>query len=106
MRIFLLIIGVVFAALGLGLTGYSWYAASTSHQIVNGAAYSGPFFIIVGAWRIIAAGMTGATSALRIIAVVIGFGAGYANGQALKAAFPNDTVIEAESKTTTTTPNN
>jgi hypothetical protein len=104
MKILMFIIGAVFALAGLGLTGYVWYAASAEGHIYADLAYPGPFLLIVGAWRILASGMAAAPSALRIVAVLIGIGAGYGNVQVLKAAFPNDHIIASASHPTT--PNN
>jgi hypothetical protein len=95
MKILVFIIGLIFAVLGLGMTGYSWYAANTEHHIIDGLAYAGPFFIVVGAWRILASGMAAAPRVLRIFAVLFGIGAGYANCQVLKAAYPTDVVISS-----------
>jgi hypothetical protein len=97
MKLFILIFGILFACGGLGMTVYSWYAASAQGQIVPGLAYAGPFLLIVGAWRILAAGMASSPRALRIVAVLIGVAAGYGNGAVLKAAFPNDRVIASSS---------
>jgi hypothetical protein len=99
MKIAALILGVVFAVLGVCLTGYSWYAAAANHHIIDGLAYSGPFFVIVGAWRILASGMATPPSLLRIVAVVLGIGAGYGNQQVLKAIYPGDQVISSSPST-------
>jgi hypothetical protein len=96
MKLVILILGVVFLALGLFFTGYSWYVASTDHHIIDGLAYPGPFLIIVGAWRVVSAGMVGAARMLRIAAILVGLAAGWGNAQALKAAYPSDTVVSAD----------
>ncbi len=106
MKIFVLIIGIVFAVAGVGMTIYSWYAASSEGHILNAIAYPGPFLVVVGAWRILASGMAAAPRMLRIVAVLIGIGAGYGNTAALKAAFPNDQVIASSNTTNTTNSNN
>jgi hypothetical protein len=96
MKVINLVLGAIFLVLGLFFTGYSWYAAGTSHHIIDGLAYPGPFLIIVGAWRVISAGVVGAARMLRIVAVLVGLAAGYGNAQVLKAAYPNDTVVSAD----------
>ena len=105
MKIFVLVIGVIFTVIGLGMTGYSWYAASSEGHILDAMAYPGPFLIIVGGWRILASAMASAPRLMRIVAVVLGFGAGYLNAAALKTAFPNDQVIASSNTTTTNTTN-
>jgi len=93
MKIFTLILGVVFGVFGLGLTVYGWYVASAQGRIVDGLAYSGPFLLIVGFWRAVSAGMASVPSVLRLVAVGIGIGAGFGNTAAMKAAFPGDQII-------------
>jgi hypothetical protein len=97
MKIFALILGLVFGVLGLGLTAYGWYVASAQGRIVDGLAYTGPFLLVVGVWRAVSAGMAGVPSLLRIVAVGIGIGAGFGNTAALKAIFPSDQIISTQS---------
>ncbi len=94
MKILMLIIGLVFAVLGLGLTAQSWYAASAQGKIIEGLAYSGPFLLIVGIWRTFASlSAIRPPTVFRLIAVGIGIAAGYGNTSVLKAAYPADQEI-------------
>ena len=96
MKIFLLIIGLVFTALGLWLTGQSWYAASVEGRIVEGLAYSGPVFLVIGVWRIFSSlAAIRPPSIFRIIAVGVGIAAGFGNTSALKAVYPADQDISS-----------
>jgi len=98
MKIFLFILGTIFAVAGLGLTIYSWYVAKSASRIYDGFAYSGPFLLIVGIWRVFSSSMASSPPAIfRIFAVGIGIAAGFGNTTALKAAFPADQEISTNS---------
>jgi len=98
MKIVAFIIGVIMTVVGVGLTGYSWYAATSEGKIIDGLAYAGPFFLVVGLWRTLSAATASAPPALfRILAVGIGIAAGFGNTSAMKAIFPNDQLISSTS---------
>jgi hypothetical protein len=98
MKFFLLILGVVFGVLGVGFTGYGWYVAGAQGRIFDGLTYSGPFLLIVGAWRVFSSMLpTPPPAVLRIIAVGIGIAAGYGNTTLLKTVFPGDQIISTNS---------
>jgi hypothetical protein len=90
------IVGGIFAALGLGLSVYSWYAATAEGKIIDGLSYAGPFFLVVGLYRVFASASAVRLPAIfRIIAVLIGVGVGYGNTALQKAIYPSDRVITA-----------
>jgi hypothetical protein len=98
MKILLFILGLVIAVLGLGLTISSWYVADSEGRIVDGLAYAGPLLLIIGLWRVLSSATAATPPAIfRIIAVGIGFAAGFGNTAALKAVFPGDQIISTNS---------
>jgi hypothetical protein len=96
MKIFLLILGLVFGVLGVGFTIYGWYAAQSQGRIFDGLTYSGPFLAIIGVWRVFSSMLPARPPAvLRIVAVGLGIAAGYGNTAMLKSVFPGDQVISS-----------
>ena len=94
----LLILGLVFSALGLGITVYGWYAATSLGRIIDGLTYAGPFLVVVGLWRVLSAATAATPPAIfRIVAVGLGIAAGFGNTAVLKAVFPADQVVSTNS---------
>jgi len=94
MKIILFILGLVISVAGLGITVYGWYVAHTQGRIFDGLSYSGPFLLIVGLWRVLSSATAARPPAIfRMVAVLIGFAAGFGNTAALKATFPGDQII-------------
>ena len=93
-----MILGAIFAALGLGMTVYSWYTASKQGHIETALAFIGAAFLVSGSTRIITAASP--ARMLRFVAIALGLAAGYGHVALQKAVFPNDSVIAS------TQPNN
>jgi hypothetical protein len=89
MNLFGIILGLIFAGLGVNLTYQAWHFASQGHLVATGG-YVGPFLVMMGLFRFgrSAAGLP-PNLVLRYVFLGIAILAGIADRAVIKAVYPN-----------------